>query len=96
MNSGEVKGERPSKHVPDIINLTRKKAIYSPPRLIVYGSVSSLTRGKTGCGNDGGTAGMSLMSDPGTKEHIVRIGDHPLGIGLYLFDYRPQYREQSG
>jgi hypothetical protein len=30
------------------------------------------------------------------KENIVRVGDHPLGIGLYLFDYQPQYRETWG
>jgi hypothetical protein len=31
-----------------------------------------------------------------TKENIVRIGDHPLGIGLYLFDYRPEFRDEWG
>ena len=36
------------------------------------------------------------MSDRRTKENIARIGSHPLGMGLYLFDYKPQYREQCG
>ena len=36
------------------------------------------------------------MSDRRTKENIARIGCHPLGMGLYLFDYKPQYREQCG
>jgi hypothetical protein len=35
-------------------------------------------------------------SERRVKENIVRVGDHPLGFGLYLFDYRPEYREQWG
>jgi hypothetical protein len=35
-------------------------------------------------------------SERQVKENIVRVGDHPLGFGLYLFDYRPEYREQWG
>ena len=35
-------------------------------------------------------------SERRVKENIVRIGDHPLGIGLYLFDYRPEHRTQWG
>ena len=35
-------------------------------------------------------------SERRVKENIVRIGDHPLGFGLYLFDYRPEFRAQWG
>ena len=35
-------------------------------------------------------------SDPRAKENIVRIGTHPLGIGLYLFDYKPEFQAQWG
>jgi hypothetical protein len=35
-------------------------------------------------------------SDRRIKENIVRVGDHPLGIGPYLFDYKPEFREQWG
>ena len=35
-------------------------------------------------------------SDSSIKENIVRIGDHPRGIGLYLFDYKPEYRDVWG
>jgi len=35
-------------------------------------------------------------SDRRTKENIVRVGDHPLGIGLYLFDYKPEFRDPWG
>ncbi|MCC3244444.1 hypothetical protein LG047_03750 [Methylocystis sp. WRRC1] len=26
----------------------------------------------------------------------MRIGKHPLGIGVYLFDYRPEFQQQYG
>jgi len=35
-------------------------------------------------------------SDRLIKENIVRIGTHWLGIGLYLFNYKPEYREKCG
>ncbi len=41
-------------------------------------------------------ASQMLSSDRMTKENIVRIGVHPLGFGLYLFGYKPEYREQWG
>ncbi|CAH2406597.1 tail fiber domain-containing protein [Mesorhizobium ventifaucium] len=72
------------------------KARYSTPALQIYGSVSAITRGGNGSGLDGGMAGMSMVSDPRAKENVVRIGTHSLGIGLYLFDYKPEYREQWG
>ena len=35
-------------------------------------------------------------SDRRVKENIERIGDHPLGFGLYLFDYKPDFRDEFG
>jgi hypothetical protein len=35
-------------------------------------------------------------SERRVKENIVRVGDHPLGFGLYLFDYRAEYRGMFG
>ena len=72
------------------------RAAYSKPSLTVHGSVCQLTRG---CSSRFGfdSSGMRrCMSDRRTKENIARIGSHPLGMGLYLFDYKPQYREQCG
>lgn len=67
------------------------RASYASPMLHIYGSVSRLTTAKTIAGTDG--TGHLPGSDRTIKENIVRIGDHPLGIGLYLFDYKPEYRD---
>lgn len=73
----------------------RKKA-YASPRLIVYGEVRSLTQAQTGLALEAVIGPLGHPSDRRVKEHIVEIGVHPLGIGLYLFDYRAEYREQWG
>ncbi len=33
---------------------------------------------------------MATMSDRTTKTNITRIGTLPLGIGLYLYEYKPE------
>ncbi|MFN2200045.1 MAG: tail fiber domain-containing protein [Caldilineaceae bacterium] len=71
-----------------------KKETYQSPRLQVFGKVYLVTQGSGGGGNDGGGI-MTMQSDRSTKENVVRVGDHPLGIGLYLFDYKRQYRESK-
>ncbi|UVC14606.1 tail fiber domain-containing protein [Mesorhizobium onobrychidis] len=71
------------------------KAPYSTPTLQIYGSVSAITRG-AGAGSVDGGGTMAMVSDPRAKENVIRIGTHSLGIGLYLFDYKPEYREQWG
>ena len=73
-----------------------EKMVYSRPLLRFYGSVAELTLGGTGTGGDGGPSGMSMVSDRRTKQNIVQIGVHPLGIGLYLFDYKPEFRDLWG
>lgn len=75
----------------------QKNKVYSRPVLTAHGSVSELTMGSKTAGSDGGASkAQNTPSDRSTKEEIVRIGDHPLGIGLYLFDYRPEFRDASG
>lgn len=71
------------------------KAVYSTPELRVYGAVSKLTQGNSGGAVDVGTP-TKVKSERRVKENIVKVGVHPLGIGLYLFDYLPEYREQWG
>jgi hypothetical protein len=82
------------------------RAAYTRPVLHVYGSVSQLTMGFGGSSVDSimisnkmlvmGGGAPPQPSDRATKENIVRIGQHPLGIGLYLFDYKAQFRDAHG
>ena len=71
-----------------------KKAAYQTPKLQAYGTVSQLT---TGVGPSGVDASLLMpASDRRLKEDIVQIGTHWLGIGLYLFDYKSEYRDEWG
>ena len=71
------------------------KAPYTSPVFRIFGSVSKLTRNTGTVNGDSGPQSMA-PSDPLVKEHILRIGEHPLGVGLYLFDYKPGYQERCG
>ena len=72
----------------------KPRAPYSKPRLEVFGSLSALTQGAAGSGGD---ANMQMLkSDARAKEDIVRIGTHRLGFGIYLFRYRPEFRDRWG
>jgi hypothetical protein len=71
------------------------KAPYRTPRLEVLGSLRSATRGTNGMGADG-ALGMTMMSDRRTKEEILEIGRHPLGLGIYRFRYKAPYAELHG
>ena len=74
----------------------RKK--YHAPTLLVYGSVQDLTQAGTKGPNEG--SGTDPLRRSGSsrhmKENIERIGTHPLGFGLYLFDYRPEFKCYAG
>jgi hypothetical protein len=74
--------------------LAAAKAAYVSPKLRIYGAVSQLTAGRNGSGND--SSSMRRRSDRVLKENIVRVGTHPAGFGLYLFDYKPACREAAG
>ena len=77
---------------------------YTAPSLVIYGAVRDLTQG----GSKGSAENNFLCSigvfnktrrpcsERRVKENIVRIGDHTLGFGLYLFDFRAEYRERWG
>ena len=67
---------------------------YRAPRLVVHGSVRELTLGGPGASPDVSNTAKAKKkpSDPTVKQHVVRIGAHPLGIGLYLFEYKPAFR----
>lgn len=76
---------------------------YAPPTLVLFGQVAALTQGSS-CSepNDNATAtcvagsmGMDA-SDRRMKTQIVRVGTHPKGFGLYLFDYKPEFQPRWG
>ena len=71
---------------------------YKTPTLTNYGSVVALTQGgasgTTESTSRNGTSRKS--SDFRLKENLNRIGQHPLGFGLYLFDYKPDYQAEHG
>lgn len=93
---------------PDELSITAegggdpRKATYVPPVFQVYGSVAEFTKGsRTQC-SDGTNSRKKAIgascggSDPAIKENIVRIGDHPNGFGLYLFDYKVEFQGAWG
>lgn len=79
---------------------------YTSPNLVVYGAVRSLTQSGTGANVEWDpvpsrpgcwpNANRKPCSERRVKENIVRIADHLLGFGLYLFDYRPEFQAQWG
>jgi Chaperone of endosialidase len=71
------------------------KQTYVRPELKLYGNLRGMTQGVSGTGGDGLLMNMAV-SDRSAKENIVCVGRHSLGIGLYLFDYKPEYRDECG
>ena len=76
--------------------LRDKKKAYCRPKLQEFGKLHLLTQGTGPNNGDGGQAMMTAGSDRAIKERLVQVGNHSPGIGLYLFDYKPQYRERWG
>lgn len=71
---------------------------YTAPKLVKYGEVRALTQTSTTGGAESASMTTTFMtpSDRRVKENVVRIGEHPLGVGLYLFDYKAKYRDSCG
>ncbi|WAT17024.1 tail fiber domain-containing protein [Aurantiacibacter sp. MUD11] len=71
----------------------KKRQTYIVPRLTKFGTVRALTGGSLDVGTDTGfPTGKNFQSDIRVKENIARIGEHPAGFGLYLFDYKPHFQ----
>jgi hypothetical protein len=80
------------------------KRDYVSPRLEAFGRVIDLTQSAS-CSIRAdsetvqvcvpGAMAMQAMSDARTKHKLCRIGDHPLGFGLFLFDYKPGFCPSS-
>ena len=69
---------------------------YVAPSLTVYGTVRDLTGGTSPGSGDGSAPGHPSPSDRSYKENVVRIGEHPAGFSLYLFDYKSELRDEFG
>jgi len=89
----EAKEEICRDELPNQTEVTSGKSGYSTPRITVFGKVAALTQGSLSVGNDPsvGNSRKNAQSDRATKENIVRVGTHPLGIGLYLFNYKKEF-----
>jgi hypothetical protein len=92
-------------HLPDdtaALPTTAPKRPYATPALTFFGHVAELTQSASGCSNNdsatcatGSTMGPKA-SDRRLKTNVVRVGTHPRGIGLYLFDYIGGTRRRFG
>ena len=75
----------------------RARRAYSKPALTIYGSVRDLTGGDSSTDSGDGDAMMTpSASDRAYKENIRQVGTHPAGFGLYLFDYKAEFRAAFG
>ena len=83
---------------------------YVTPQLVAYGSVAVLTKSSVSgtselgptptspsCHNGPGfTTPCIPSSDIRCKVNVLRMGTHTSGIGLYLYDYTPEYALRMG
>jgi hypothetical protein len=88
--------EHTARRVSDGISENSAKKTYVAPALRVYGTVGQFTQGTASVGTDFGGGKRRHRSDPALKEAVVHIGTHPLGFGIYLFDYKPEFRDAFG
>jgi len=75
------------------------KAPYHAPKLEILGSLRSATQGNASFPPADGGSGMSMNTSPSdrrVKEDIVKIGQHPVGVGIYRFRYKTPYAEIYG
>jgi hypothetical protein len=89
----------------NLVAVGQARRQYQAPQLSVFGKIAALTQSSAGCNksdNSGCTTGGTgntmgpMASDRNVKEDVVRIGRHPLGFGLYLFRYKPEFRDEWG
>ena len=72
-----------------------QKQTYRSPKLLTYGSVRQFTQGSKSTKTDANNT-TTKQSDRAFKTNWARVGTHPLGIGLYLFDYKTEFQELAG
>ena len=87
-------------HATVVQEITKKP--YQTPEFVIYGLVSELTQ----AGSNGplevvplcivGFSTRRCISSRHMKENINLIGSHPMGFGIYLFDYKPEFKDYAG
>ena len=88
-----------SKHIPKTPGMTKtppEKQSYTRPVFQIYGKLHQVTQGASGDMDEKGGGMKFGKSDRRLKENIIRVGEHPLGIGLYLFDYKSEFKDECG
>ena len=85
-----------------------ERKTYRHPKLIGYGSLAVLTKSggslaaeqgnnPTSCaGNGTNHATPCVPSDVRCKHNVVRMGTHSSGVGLYMYDYLPEFSGRMG
>lgn len=82
---------------PEETSKVSTKQVYQVPVLSTYGRVAELTQSGTAPASENpGANAFRKPSSREMKENISRVGTHPLGFGLYLFDYRPEFQSHAG
>jgi len=77
--------------------VTPAKKPYQTPKLTTYGEVRVLTQASTSGSSEGSSgSGIMMPSDSRLKENIVPVGRHPMGLNLYLFDYKAPFQARYG
>lgn len=67
---------------------------YVGPVLTRFGSLATLTENGGASGSDGTGNSMTVRgSDVALKTNVVRIGTHPAGFGLYVFNYKAEFQK---
>lgn len=82
------------------------KRAYAKPQLVRFGDVRVLTMnntqtflsedsapGHSGCNKSNGRL---CVSDRRFKQDLASVGRHPWGFDLYLFRFKPEYRDTHG
>jgi len=86
-----------------------RKRFYVAPKLTSHGAVTDLTQAAsmgtqetfvTGCNSMTNSAPNSalcmIFSDVRTKQNIRHVGTYCEGVGLFLYEYKPEFKATGG
>lgn len=85
-----------------------RKRFYVAPKLTSHGAVTDLTQAAsmgtqetflTGCTsmtNSAPSSFLCMLSDVRTKQNIRHVGTYCEGVGLFLYEYKPEFKATGG